>query len=36
MSKEFGEGQKDNQRHDGRVNSVKDKGITKELMTWQV
>ena len=36
MSKEFNEWQKDNQTNDGRVNSVKDKGMTKEVMTWKV
>ena len=36
MSKAFSEWQKDNQRHDGRVNSVKDKGMKKEVMTWKV
>ena len=36
MSKEFTEWQKDNQRHDGKVNSMKDKGMTKEVMAWKV
>ena len=36
MSKEFSEWEKDNQRHDGRVNSVKDKGMKKEVMKGKV